>query len=101
MMGSVVQLTVPVSNVQQPSSAAADTVTAPMDVVATPVSVSVSARGRGRPKGSKNKSTLAKPAPANTEKRPVGRPRGSGPKQIRAAELACARSFLAEPTNDK
>jgi hypothetical protein len=87
-MGSVAPLTGLTSEVQQPSSAAADAVTAPMDIVGAAESVPVSARGRGRPKGSKNKSTLAKPAPANIEKRPVGRPKGSGPKQLEAAERA-------------
>ncbi|KAJ7672305.1 hypothetical protein DFH06DRAFT_1279778 [Mycena polygramma] len=50
----------------------------------------------GRPKGSKNKSTLANPN-ANGEKRPVGRPRGSGKKK---AESDSPKRPVGRPRKD-
>ncbi|KAF8971767.1 hypothetical protein BDZ97DRAFT_1753024 [Flammula alnicola] len=45
-------------------------------------------RGRGRPRGSRNKSTsMHAKASVPAVKRPVGRPRGSGPKQRAQAEV--------------
>ncbi|KAJ7106159.1 hypothetical protein C8R44DRAFT_745247 [Mycena epipterygia] len=68
-------------------------VTVPSNVpmnLGVPSSVSTNpsvSRGRGRPKGSRNKSSSDKPTEPK-EKQPVGWPRGSGPNQLKKAELA-------------
>lgn len=59
-----------------------------MDIVVSAKSAlleTIPKRRPGRPKGSRN-STTAEKNLINQEKRPVGRPRGTGAKQIQAAE---------------
>lgn len=62
----------------------------PMDIVlaasSSPLEALKAPRGPGRPKGSKNRSSSDKPH-VEKKKGPVGRPRGSGPKQQETARL--------------